>query len=140
MLTPERLLRLMIEFIFIMLGLLVIWLSLAGRIYGDRHSTAWLILSVALTLWGLRALYQPGQWWLRWENWTRGLSLALLGILMLVISRVPARIVSGTLRSPAAIRVIAMPNCPSGVTTRRPSNNTAPRRASTTRPKPAMTR
>jgi hypothetical protein len=26
---------------------------------------------------------------LRWENWTRGLSLALLGILMLVISRVP---------------------------------------------------
>jgi hypothetical protein len=89
MLTPERLLRLMIEFIFIMLGLLVIWLSLAGRIYVDRHSTAWLILSVALILWGLRALYKPGQWWLRWENWTRGLSLALLGILMLVISRVP---------------------------------------------------
>ena len=51
--------------------------------------TAWLILSVALVLWGLRALYKPGQWWARWENWTRGLSLVLLGVLMLVISRVP---------------------------------------------------
>jgi len=28
-------------------------------------------------------------WWLRWQNWTRGLSLSLLGVLMLVISRVP---------------------------------------------------
>src|SRR6059036_2860292 len=89
MLTPERLLRLMIELIFVMLGLLVVWLGLARRIYVDRHGAAWLVLSVALTLWGFRALYKPGQWWLRWENWTRGLSLALLGVLMLVISRVP---------------------------------------------------
>jgi hypothetical protein len=55
----------------------------------DRHGAAWLILSVALIVWGLRALYSPGEWWLRWENWTRGLSLALLGVLMLMISRVP---------------------------------------------------
>jgi hypothetical protein len=89
MLTPERLFRLMIELIFILLGLLVIGLGLVRRIYVDRHSVAWLILSVALIVWGLRALYSPGQWWLRWQNWTRGLSLALLGVLMLVISRVP---------------------------------------------------
>jgi len=89
MLTPERLLRVFIEWIFVLLGLLVMWLGLAGRIYVDRHSAAWLILSVALIVWGLRALYSPGQWWLRWQNWTRGLSLALLGVLMLVISRVP---------------------------------------------------
>jgi hypothetical protein len=89
MLPPERLLRFTIELIFILLGILVIWLGLARRIYVDRHSTPWLILSVALILWGLRALYKPGQWWLRWQNWTRGLSLSLLGVLMLVISRVP---------------------------------------------------
>jgi len=89
MLTPERLFRLMIELIFILLGLLVIGLGLARRIHVDRHGAAWLILSVALIVWGLRALYSPGQWWLRWQNWTRGLSLALLGVLMLVISRVP---------------------------------------------------
>ncbi len=92
MLTTERLLRLIIEFIFILLGGLLIWLGFAGPIYGqtvDRHSTKWLVLSIALVLWGLRALYRPGRWWRRWENWTRGLSLVLLGILMLVISRVP---------------------------------------------------
>jgi hypothetical protein len=89
MLTPERLFGLMIEFIFVLLGSLVIWLGLVRRIYVDRHSVTWLILSVALIVWGLRALYSPGQWWRRWQNWTRGLSLALLGVLMLVISRVP---------------------------------------------------
>ncbi len=92
MLTPERLLRLIIELIFILLGGLLIWFAFAGPIYGrtvDRHSLSWVILSVVLILWGLRALYKPGQWWLRWQNWTRGLSLVLLGILMLAISRVP---------------------------------------------------
>jgi len=92
MLTPERLLRLIIELIFILLGGLLIWFAFVGPIYGrtvDRHSLSWVILSVALILWGLRALYKPGQWWLRWENRTRGLSLVLLGILMLAISRVP---------------------------------------------------
>jgi hypothetical protein len=92
MLTPERLLRLMIEFIFVLLGGLLIGLGLAGLAHGrtvDRHGAPWLVLSVALILWGLRGLYAPGQWWRRWQNWTRGLSLALLGLLMLVISRVP---------------------------------------------------
>jgi hypothetical protein len=92
MLTPERLLRFMIELIFVLLGALLIWLGLAGPVYGrtvDRHGRGWLILSVALILWGLRALYKPGQWWLRWQNWTRGLSLALLGVLMFAITRVP---------------------------------------------------
>ena len=92
MLSPERVLRLTIELIFILLGVLLVWLGRVGRISGPslyRRSTLWLILSVVLILWGLRVLYKPGRWWARWENGTRGLSLALLGILMLVISRVP---------------------------------------------------
>lgn len=88
MLTPERLLRFIIELIFILLGVLVIWLGVARPVFLDRRSTGWLILSVALILWGLRALPRWGQWWARWEDWTRGLSLTLLGILMLAISRV----------------------------------------------------
>ncbi|HET9994173.1 MAG TPA: hypothetical protein VFQ18_02090 [Candidatus Acidoferrum sp.] len=109
MLTPERLLRLMIEFIFVLLGGLVIWLGLRGPVYGrtvDRHSSAWLILSVALILWGLRALYKPGQWWLRWENWTRGLSLALLGALMLAIIWAPFPWVGPMLAAGGAILVL----------------------------------
>ncbi len=89
MLKPEQLMRVTIELIFVLLGVLVAWLALRGHIFVDRHGIAWLILSVVLTLWGLRVLYKPGQWWARWENWTRGLSLLLLGILMLAITRVP---------------------------------------------------
>jgi hypothetical protein len=90
MLTPQRALRLMIELIFLLLGVLVLWLALTGRLpYEQRHRTSWLILSGALVLWGLRALYGPDKWWARWENWTRGLSLTLLGVVMLAIARVP---------------------------------------------------
>jgi hypothetical protein len=92
MLSPERLLRLIIEFTFVLLGLLLVWLGLAGPIYGrtvDRHGLGWKILSVALILWGIRALPWRRQWWARWDHWVRGLSLVLLGVLMLVITRVP---------------------------------------------------
>lgn len=106
MLTPERILRLTIEFIFVFLGALVISLGWSRRVYVDRHSTAWLILSVALILWGLRALYKPGQWWLRWENWTRGLSLSLLGVLMIVITRVSFAWVGPMLAAGGAILVL----------------------------------
>jgi len=89
MLAPDRILRVTIELIFILLGGLVAWLALRGRILVDRHGKMWLILSIVLILWGLRVLHKPGQWWTRWENCTRGLSLALLGALMLAITRVP---------------------------------------------------
>ena len=109
MLTPERMLRVIIELIFVMLGGLLIWLGFQGPVYGrvvDRHSISWLILGVALTLWGLRALYKPGQWWKRWENWTRGLSLLLLGILMLAIIRVPFSWVEPMLMAAGGILVL----------------------------------
>ncbi len=89
MLKPQQVLRITIELIFVLLGGLVIWLGLSGQIFFDRRKPAWLILSAALILWGLRALYKPGQWWSRWEHWTRGLSLTLLGVVMLAIARVP---------------------------------------------------
>lgn len=89
MLTPQRALRLMIEVIFVLLGVLVVWLALTGRILVERHRPSWLILSGALILWGLRALFGPNKGWARWENWTRGLSLTLLGVVMLAISRAP---------------------------------------------------
>jgi hypothetical protein len=109
MLSPEKLLRLMIEFIFVMLGALFAWFGLAGPAHGrtvDRHSVAWLILSVALLLWGLRALYKPGQRWTRWQNWTRGLSLALLGLVMLAITRVPFLWVGPLLAAGGAVLVL----------------------------------
>ena len=89
MLTPERLLRLIIELIFVLLGGLVVWLGVTGHLFFDRRKTSWLAVSAALILWGLRTLYKPTKWWTTWENWARGLSLTLLGVVMLAISRVP---------------------------------------------------
>jgi len=89
MLTPQQVLRITIKIIFVLLGGLVVWLGLSGHILFDRRKPGWLVLSLAVILWGLRALYKPVQWWSRTEQWTRGLSLALLGVVMLAISRVP---------------------------------------------------
>ena len=89
MLTPDKTLRLSIEIIFVLLGGLVTWLGLTGNIFFDRRRPSWLLLSIALFLWGARALYQPGKYWSRAENYSRGLSLLLLGIVMLAISGVP---------------------------------------------------
>jgi len=89
MLTPQQLLRTTIEIIFVLLGGLVVCLGLSGHILFDRRKPGWLLLSVAVILWGLRALFKPVRWWSRTERWTRGLSLTLLGLVMLAISRVP---------------------------------------------------
>ena len=93
MLTPQQMLRITIELIFVLLGALVTWLGLSGHILvsflSERQRPGWLVLSVAVILWGVRALYKPVQWWSRAETWTRGLSLILLGAVMLAISRVP---------------------------------------------------
>ena len=89
LLTPEKSLRLSIETIFILLGGLVIWLGATHHIFFDRRRIGWLLLSIALILWGARALYQPRKYWSRSENFTRGLSLLLLGVVMLAISRAP---------------------------------------------------
>jgi hypothetical protein len=89
MLTPQQALRITIEIIFVLLGGLVVWLGLSEHILFDRRKPGWLLLSAVLIVWGVRALYKPGQWWSRMEQWTRGLSLTLLGAVMLAISRVP---------------------------------------------------
>jgi hypothetical protein len=92
MLSPARLTQLLTEFVFLLLGALLLWFAANQQIdfsRFDRRSTTWLILSVALIAWGLLALAKPGQFWAKWQKWNRGGSLVLLGVLMLAISRVP---------------------------------------------------
>lgn len=88
MLSPARLSQMLIEFVLLLLGALVVWLGISGRIYFDRRSIPWLVISVGIAVWGLMALAKPGQWWTHWQKWNRGLSLLLLGVIMLVITRV----------------------------------------------------
>jgi hypothetical protein len=89
MLTSARLAQLAVEGIFLLLGVLVVWLGLKGQINFDRRSIAWLVISVGVAVWGLLALAKPGQWWERWLRWNRGGSMLALGLVMLAITRVP---------------------------------------------------
>ena len=92
MLSPARLTQLLTEFVFLLLGALLLWFAANERIdfsRFDRRGTTWLVLSVALIAWGLLAMAKPGQFWAKWQKWNRGGSLVLLGVVMLAISRVP---------------------------------------------------
>jgi hypothetical protein len=89
MLSPARLSQLLVEFVFLLLGALVVWLGLSGRIYFDRRSIPWLVISVGIAIWGLMALGKPGQFRTPWQKWNRGVSLLLLGLIMLIITRAP---------------------------------------------------
>ncbi len=89
MLSPARITELMVELMFLLLGTLMVWLGVNGPYRFDPHGVFWLVLSVALLAWGLLALARPGQWSARWQKWNRGLSLLLLGAIMLAATRVP---------------------------------------------------
>jgi hypothetical protein len=106
MLTPQNLLRIVVELLFVLLGSLIIWLGLTSQILFDRRRAPWMILSVALILWGLRALWGRGQWWNRIEHWTRGLSLTILGLVMLAISRAPFAYVGRLMAAAGAVLVL----------------------------------
>ena len=88
MITPAKMTQLVMELIFLLLGVLVVWLGTTGHINFDRRSILWLVLSVGVVAWGFLALGKPGEWWARWKKWNRGGSMVLLGLLMLAISRV----------------------------------------------------
>lgn len=89
MLSPARISQLMVEVIFVLLGVLVVWLGLTGHINFDRRGIYWFIISVGVAGWGVLALTRPTQWWMRWQKWNRGGSLLLLGLLMVAMTRVP---------------------------------------------------
>jgi heme A synthase len=107
MLRPEQLIRVVIELIFVLLGGLVVWLGLTNQIRRiEFQSSSWMILSVALILWGIYALARPARAWLRGERWTRGVSLILLGILMLGIARAPFAMIGKLLAVAGVILVL----------------------------------
>jgi len=60
MLTPQQVLRITIEIIFVLLGGLVVWLGLSGHILFDRRKPGWLLLSIALILWACALSTSPG--------------------------------------------------------------------------------
>ncbi|HZV59207.1 MAG TPA: hypothetical protein VFF42_02640 [Candidatus Eremiobacteraceae bacterium] len=106
MLTPNQVLRLFVEFIFVLLGAMLLWLDVSGKLFVDRYSWSWLALSAAMLFWGARALVKPGKNWAPGERWIRGASLLLLGVVMLVTSRVPFVYVRAAMATVAVILIL----------------------------------
>ena len=97
MLNPANLFRMVTEFIFILLGGVLVWIGISGRLDPykfDPRKPAWLALGAALIYWGART-------WTKTARAARtsdrvvaqvgGVSLAVVGLLMLSLVLVEIR-------------------------------------------------
>lgn len=90
--SPTNLLRLVIEFIFILLGALLLWVGVTGHFLFtrfDRRSVAWIALGIVVLYAGVRALVRAAGSTAAMQDRVRGASLGLLGLLMLGVAGLP---------------------------------------------------
>ncbi len=94
MLSPANVFRLLSELVFVLLGVLLVWVARTGRYSFNRRAPAWIGLGAFLVYWGLRAWWRGSRQASRGEaaaGAVRGASLALVGGMMLGIVWVPFR-------------------------------------------------
>jgi len=105
----DQLFRLLIEVIFILVGVFLLWVGIAGRYLFYPRSPSWLIISGALVLWGLQG------WWNgrkaakpRWRTAEKigGASLALAGLIMLSLAWAPFRLAGLLLAAAGCVFVL----------------------------------
>ncbi len=86
---PASMLRVVIEFIFILLGALILWVAVTGRYFFNRRSVGWIALGAALVVLGARSILRASQSGAAAEDRIRGASHALVGLLMLSVASLP---------------------------------------------------
>ena len=106
MLGPAHLFRLLNELIFVLLGVLLVWVSATGRYFFDRRAPTWIGLGAFLVYWGVRAWMRAGRHSSSGEHRVRGGSLALVGMMMLGIAWLPFRWVAPLLAAAGGILVV----------------------------------
>ncbi len=106
MLSPAKLFRLLSEFVFVLLGLLLVWVAATGRYFFNRRAPMWIGLGVFLIFWGLRAWWHAGRSASRGEHRVRGGSLVLLGAMMLGITWLPFSWIAPLLAAAGAILMV----------------------------------
>jgi len=82
-------LRFLIEVIVAMLGGFILWLALVSHRIPDRHARPWLMVGVLLMAWGAFTFFRARGLRTYWVDRVGGISLLLVGALMLVMTRVP---------------------------------------------------
>ena len=99
MLSPANLFRMMTEFIFILLGGILVWLGLSGRLAlgnFNPRGPAWLGLGMVLIYWGARTLTKTARAARTSDRFVAqvgGVSLILVGLMMLSLAFVEFRMV-----------------------------------------------
>ncbi len=106
MLRLAKLFRLLTESLFVLLGVLLVWVAMTGRYFFPRRAPAWIGLGTFLIYWGLRAGWRTGQTASPRESLVRGASLALVGAMMLGIAWLPFAWVAPLLGAAGAILVL----------------------------------
>lgn len=96
MLAASSLFRFVQEFVFILLGGLLVLLAMSGGYFPDRHGAGWLVLAAVIVMWGLRACWRPlttrpgaTRDPALWSHRLGGGSLILVGGLMMAIAWAP---------------------------------------------------
>jgi hypothetical protein len=106
MLSPAHLFRLLNELVFVLLGMLLLWVAATGRYFFNRRAPTWIALGAFLVYWGVRAWTRPGRYAGRGEQLVRGGSLALVGVMMLGIAWLPFGWVGPLLGAAGGILVV----------------------------------
>jgi predicted membrane channel-forming protein YqfA (hemolysin III family) len=88
-LSPAYLFPLLNEIVFVLLGVLLVFIALSRRFSAPRHSIAWMALGVILLYWGLRIWIRAMRTQPRWPSRVRAASLALVGAIVLGIAFLP---------------------------------------------------
>lgn len=97
MLSPANLFRMMTEFIFILLGGILVWVGLSGRLAlgsFNPRGPAWLGLGAVLIYWGARTMAKTARTARTSDRFVAqvgGASLILVGIMMLSLGFVEFR-------------------------------------------------
>ena len=82
-------LRFLIEVIVAMLGGLILWLALLSHKVPDRHASSWMMVGVLLMVWGAFTFFRARGLRTYWLDRVGGISLLVVGGLMVVLTRVP---------------------------------------------------
>jgi hypothetical protein len=109
MASPTQLFRLVNEFVFILVGGLLVLFALTGRYLFNPRQPAWLVLSAIMILWGLRAWRRSRLSVLsadRLVGKIGGGSLALAGLILLSLAWAPFRWAGWLLLAAGAIFVL----------------------------------
>lgn len=106
MLNTANLLRLINEFIVLLLGVFLILLASARTIAFPSRTGVWIALGVILIYWGVRAWARPELPALRKQATIRGGSLVLVGLVIVQVPLMPVRFEAVLLGLAGAILVV----------------------------------